>query len=63
MITLTKKPRVLKKTKSLACLEAELHHDDLLDHLQPAQAVLDLQFNVRPLDIIPNDSLSQKPMV
>ena len=53
----------LKKIRSLARSEAELLREDILHLLQPVQAVLDLQFNVRPLDIIPNDSLSQKPMV
>ena len=45
---------------SLACLEAKLLHEVLLDLLQTAQAVLDLHVNPRPLEIIPNDSPYQK---
>ena len=40
---------VLKKPKSLACLEVELLLEVLLDLLQPIQAVLSLQVNLRPL--------------
>ena len=47
---------VLKKPKSLACLEVELLLEVLLDLLQPIQAVLSLQVNLRPLEIVPNDS-------
>ena len=48
---------------SLACLEAKLLHEVLLDLLQTAQAVLDLHVNLRPLEIIPNDSPYQKPRI
>ena len=41
---------------SLACLEVELLLEVLLDLLQPIQAVLSLQVNLRPLEIVPNDS-------
>ena len=46
----------LKKIRSLACSEAELLHEDVLDLLQPVQAVLDLQVNLRPMEMAPNDS-------
>ena len=46
----------LKKIRSLACLEAELLREDVLDLLQPIQAVLDLQVNLGPLKMVPNDS-------
>ena len=46
----------LKKIRSLACSEAELLHEDVLDLLQPVQAVLDLQVNLGPLKMVPNDS-------
>ena len=36
--------------KSLA-----LFHEVLLDLLQPVQAVVDLQVNLRPLEMVPND--------
>ena len=45
-----------KKIRSLACSEAELLHEDVLDLLQPVQAVLDLQVNLGPLKMVPNDS-------
>ena len=41
---------------SLAFSEAELLHEVLLDLLQPIQAVLSLQVNLRVLKIVPNDS-------
>ena len=44
------------KTKSLACSEAELLLKVLLDLLQPVQPVLDLQVNLRLLEMVPNDS-------
>ena len=50
----------LKKIKFLAHLEARLLHEDILDLLQPIQAVLDLQVNLRPLSVVPNDSPYQK---
>ena len=56
MIPHTKKPVVLKKFRSLARLEAELLREDVLDLLQPIQAVLDLQVNLGPLKMVPNDS-------
>ena len=46
----------LKKIRALACSEAELLHEELLDLLQPIQAVLALQVHLRPLEIVPNDS-------
>ena len=56
MIPHTKKPVVLKKFRSLARLEAELLREDILDLLHPIQAVLDLQVNLGPLKMVPNDS-------
>ena len=47
---------VLKKFRSLARLEAELLREDVLDLLHPIQAVLDLQVNLGPLKMVPNDS-------
>ena len=44
------------KIKSLACSEAELLLEGLLDLLQPTEPVLDLQVNLRPLEMVPNDS-------
>ena len=44
------------KIKSLACSEAELLLEGLLDLLQPVESVLDLQVNLRPLEMVPNDS-------
>ena len=41
---------------SLACSEAELLHEELLDLLQPVQPVLDLQVNLTLLEMVPNDS-------
>ena len=46
----------LKKIRSLACIEAELLPEVLLDLLQPVQAVLALQVHLRPLAMVPNDS-------
>ena len=34
----------------------ELLHEVLLDLLQPGQPVLDLQVNLSPLEMVPNDS-------
>ena len=45
----------LKKPKSLACLEVKLLHEIVLDLLQPIQAVLALQDDLRPLEMVPND--------
>ena len=56
MIPHTKKPGGLKKIRSLACLEAELLREDVLDLLQPIHAVLDLRVNLGPLKMGPNDS-------
>ena len=52
-----------KKTMSLACLEVELLLEVLLDLLQPVQAVLSLQVNRRPLEIVSNDSPYTKTWV
>ena len=41
---------------SLACLEVELLLEVLLDLLQPVQAVLRLQVNLRLLEMVSNDS-------
>ena len=46
----------LKKIKFLAYLEAKLLCEDVPDLLQPVQAVLDLQVNLGPLKMVPNDS-------
>ena len=46
----------LKKIRSLACLEAELLREDVLDLLQPIHAVLDLRVNLGPLKMVSNDS-------
>ena len=54
---------VLKKPMSLACLEVELLLEVLLDLLQPIQAVLSLQVNLRPLEMVSNDSPCQKTWV
>ena len=56
MIPHTKKPGGLKKIRSLACLEAELLREDVLDLLQPIHAVLDLRVNLGPLKMVSNDS-------
>ena len=56
MICHTQKPRVEKKTTSLACSDGELLHEVLRDLLQPGQAVLSLQVNLGPLEMVPNDS-------
>ena len=45
-----------KKSKSLAFSEAKLLYEVLLDLLQSVQAVHDLQVNLRPLELVPNDS-------
>ena len=50
----------LKKIRFLACIEAELLPEVLLDLLQPIQAVLALQVHLRPLAMVPNDSSYQK---
>ena len=44
-----------KKIKFLAFPEAKLLHEDVLDLLQPVQAVLDLQVNLSDLKMISND--------
>ena len=54
MIPYTPKPG-FKKNKSVACLEIELLHEVLHDLLQPIQVVLDLQVNMRPMEMVPND--------
>ena len=46
----------LKKIRSLAYSEAKLLLEVVLDLLQPIQAVLALQVNLRPLEMVPNDS-------
>ena len=46
----------VKKIHALACLEFKLLLEVLLDLLQPIQAVLSLQVNLRPLEIVSNDS-------
>ena len=51
-----KKPGVYKKSKSLAYSEAKLLDEVLLDLLQSVHAVLDLQVNLGPLKMVPNDS-------
>ena len=56
MIPHTQKPGGLKKIRSLACLEAELLREDVLDLLQPIHAVLDLRVNLGPLKMVSNDS-------
>ena len=60
MIPHNLKPGVLKKIRSLACIEAELLPEVLLNLLQPIQAVLALQVHLRPLAMVPNDSSYQK---
>ena len=44
-----------KKYTSLECLEFKLLLEVLLDLLQPIQAVLSLQVNLRPLEMVSND--------
>ena len=56
MIPHTKKPGVKKAPKSLEYLEVELLLEVLLDLLQPIQADLSLQVNLRPLEMVSNDS-------
>ena len=46
----------LKKSKFLAYPEAKLLHEDVLDLLQPVQAVLVLLVNLGPLKMVPTDS-------
>ena len=46
----------VKKTMSLACLEVKLLLEVLLHLLQPVQSVLTLQVNLRPLEMVSNDS-------
>ena len=53
----------LKKIRSLACIEAELLPEVLFDLLQPIQAVPALQVHLRPLAMVPNDSLYPKTWV
>ena len=45
-----------KKIKFLAYLDAKLLHEDVLALLQPVQAVLDLQVNLRTLEMVLKDS-------
>ena len=52
-----------KKTKSLACSEVKLLHEVIPDLLQPVQVVLDLQVNLRNLEMVLKDSPYQKPGV
>ena len=49
-----------KNPKSLACSEVKLLHEAVLDLLQPIQAVLDLQVNMRSLTMVQNDSQCPK---
>ena len=56
MITHTQKPGVWKKKQVSRMLLTELLHEVLLDLLQPVQLVLDLQVNLRLLEMVPNDS-------
>ena len=63
MIPHTQNPGFKKKIRSLACLEAELLHEVLLDLLQPVQAVLALQAHLGPLRMVPNDSPYPKTWV
>ena len=42
--------------KCLACSTAELLHEVILDLLQPLQPIIDLQVNLRLLEMVPNDS-------
>ena len=53
----------LKKIRSLSCSETELLREDVLDLLQPVQAVLGLQDHLRPLRMVPNDSPYPKTWV
>ena len=43
------------KIKCLACSTAELLHEVILDLLQPLQPIIDLQVNLRLLEMVPND--------
>ena len=52
-----------KKYTSLECLEFKLLLEVLLDLLQPLQAVLSLQVNLTPLEMVSNDSPCQKTWV
>ena len=56
MIPHTKNTWGLKRIKFLAYPEAKLLYEVLLDLLQTVQAVHDLQVNLRPLELDPNDS-------
>ena len=47
---------VNKNPMSVACMELELLLEVLLDLLQPIQAVLSRQVNLRPLETVSNDS-------
>ena len=49
-------PKTWGLKKSLAYSEGKLLHKVVLDLLQPVQAVLDLQANLRSLKMVPNDS-------
>ena len=52
-----------KKNKSLACLEVKLLLEVFLDLLQPIEADLSLQVNLRPLEMVLNDSPYPKTWV
>ena len=53
----------LKKIRSVACIEADLLPEVLLDLLQPIQAVPALQAHLRPLAMVPNIPHTQNPGV
>ena len=64
MISHIQQHGVLKKNpKSLACSEVKLLHEVIPDLLQPVQVVLDLQVNLRTLEMVLKDSPYQKPGV
>ena len=44
------------KIKYLACSKAELLHKVIIDLILPVQSVLDLQVNLRLLEMVPIDS-------
>ena len=50
----------LEKNQVSRMLLTELLHEVVLDLLQPVQPVLVLQVNLRPLEMVPNDSPSPK---
>ena len=63
MISHAQKHRGFKKIHALACLEFKLLLEVLLDLLQPILAVLSLQVNLRPLEMVSNDSPYPKTWV